>query len=69
MKVTRYLEEFFVVGSLSRTVFGIGRVHMDVYCQSREKGNGDGVASTTDKLSGPHTPDTEMWYLCGGRAL
>lgn len=26
----------------------------------------NGVASTTDKLSGPHTPDTEM-LTCGGR--
>ena len=33
---THYLEEFFVVGSLSKTVFGIGRVHMEVYWQSRE---------------------------------
>ena len=36
---------------------------------SRGKGHGNGVASTTDKLSGPHTPDTEMLDLCGGRAL
>lgn len=67
--MTHYLEEFFVVGSLSKTAFGIRRVHMEVYCQSREKGDRDGVASTTDKLSGPHTPDTEMLDLCGRSAL